>query len=297
MDTVVVGLSPGGSPGGPLDPSGRSGGRLAGLAGLGPEEFKGRFARTNLRPLANLGRSDRELAENLLPLLRGKRVLALGRSVAGAIGVKGPWFEWSLCKGFVGAAMPHPSGLSRWWNYPDNRRTAGEFMRRSTRPCVHVEGPDGSGKSTLVPELAGIMGLDVVPTDDPPRSWDECLRRIERRVSPSLVCDRSSGLVSELVYGPVLRGGTIVDEEVVWSVVRSVVHAVVFVYCRPPDDAIRPTFRDGEDPGHAKGVLEKSDPLRRRYDEVMSRLSGMGARVVRYDRTRQTVEEVARCVG
>jgi energy-coupling factor transporter ATP-binding protein EcfA2 len=296
MRTIVVGLSPKDGLG-PLDPAGASGSRLAGLTGLTADDYISTFDRVNLRQSADSGVDDGDAARDLRPILRGRRVLALGRSVASALGIDGPWFEWHPRDGFVGASMPHPSGLSRWWNYPSNRRTAGEFMEKSTRPCVHVEGPDGSGKSTLVPELARIMGLDVVPTDDPPKSWDECLGRIERRIEPGLVCDRSSGLVSELVYGPVLRGRTITDEEDIWSMVRSVVHAVVFVYCRPPSDRIRPTFRDGEDPEHVRGVLERSDALVNRYDDVMSRLSRMGVRIVGYDWTRQTVEEVARCVG
>ncbi len=291
MRTIIVGLSPGSGPI-PLDPSRGSGARLASLSGLSGEEFLDRFDRVNLRPSVDSEVGDQKLVENLLPVLRGRRVIALGRSVSDALGIGEGWFRWSLRGGFVGASIPHPSGLSRWWNDPRNVDSAGEFMRRAIRPCVHVEGPDGSGKSTLVPELARILSLDAVPTDDPPRSWNECLGRIERRIEPGLVCDRSSGLVSELVYGPVLRGRAIVDEEVVWSVVRSLIHAVVFVYCRPPRDAIRPTFRDSEDPEHVRGVLERSEALGNRYDEVMSRMSRMGARVVCHDWTSQSVSSL-----
>lgn len=166
------------------------------------------------------------------------------------------------------------------------------------QPCIHIEGPDGSGKTTLVKWMADRLGFPMIPTDDPPKSWEECLARIERRVHPGLVCDRSSGLISELVYGPVLRGGTIVPEDVMWKVVETLIREapITFVYCRPPEEALNPSFRPEEDPRHVEGVKSRQSQLVARYDEVMAQVSRMGGRVIRYDRTRQTPEEVVACV-
>lgn len=295
MKIILVGLD--GTPGvDPLDPSKGSGARLAALAGLSPGAFLDRFDRIDLFPP---GGGDRpwEAVLEILPVLRGRRVVALGRVVADALGVGPDWFRWRRCSRFVGCAMPHPSGLSHWWNDPSNVDTARVFMEGLLRPCVHVEGPDGSGKSTLVDSIVAATGLRKIPTDDPPSSWEECLSRVGKRLDPGIVCDRSSGLISELVYGPVLRGSTIVDEEEIWWVVRSIVHAVKFVYCRPPEFALSLEFRTGESPSHVSQVKSNLGRLSRRYDEVFERLYREGAQVIRYDRmSGQTPSEVIRCV-
>ena len=293
MRPVLVGLDTGGNGPEPLSPDNMSGRRLADLAGLTRDEFIERFDRVNLLP----GDVDTQAAvANLMPILRGRRVVTLGREVSMALGVRGD-LSWGVGAGFIGAHLPHPSGLNRWWNDRSNVEVAGRFMRDLLRPCIHVEGPDGSGKSTLVDSLEVIMNLDRRPTQNPPRDWPDCLGRIIDRIAPGIVCDRSSGLVSELVYGPVIRGGTCTPEDRIWGVVASLAHAVTFVYCRPAANLIVPTWREGEDPDHVAKVQLKATNLIERYDEVMARVSSIGARVIRYDRDTMRPEEIARCVG
>lgn len=298
MRTVLVGVDPGKNSGGPFSGEGGSGRRLASLCGLSVDEFASRFDRINLHHSAGHPESaDRRAAENLIPVLRGRRVVAVGGRVATALSVGGENLSWSVReRGFVGAKIPHPSGVSRWWNDRGNTLAASRFMKDMLRPCIHLEGPDGSGKTTLAGWISKEFELSLIPTDDPPKSEEECRMRVNRRVGTSVVCDRSSGLISELVYAPVLRGKTMWPEEQVWDLVRSIVHAVVFVYCRPPEKELRPMFREGEDPDHVRGVVEKSSALVNRYDDVMSRLVREGARVMKYDRTTQTPTEVLRCV-
>jgi hypothetical protein len=302
MKLVIVGLEPGDHPTEePLDPAYPSGGRLAKLLGWTAGEFRDRADRVNLWP----GRGSPPLRDaaagaNLAPALRGWRVVALGGRAAKALRVSGGLFEWGVGPfGFVAARMPHPSGLSRWWNAPMASREASSFLRGAVRPCVHVEGVDGSGKTTLVRDLAGTLGLEVVPTDGPPATWDECLGRVARRVRPGVLCDRSSGLVSELVYGPVLRGRVVAPggEEEVWRLVRSVLGTVTFVYCQPPWPRVRPGSRPGEDRGHLRAVRRNLKTLAARYDYVMAEISRAGGQVVGYDWTRQTPAGVARWLG
>jgi len=267
------------------------------LLGVGVEEFLTRTDRVNLHVHPNTHAPDPDAASNLTPVLRGRRVILLGRQVAGAFQLPtDQWMDWQLCPGgFVGASLPHPSARSSWWNDPTNTREAREFLQSLFRPCIHVEGPDGSGKSTLVKALSKKMGFPLVKTDDPPASWKECLVRIQKRLSSGLVCDRSSGLVSELVYGPVLRSKTITPETDLWQVVRSIRYAIAFVYCRPP--TLLPKVRSEENPIHVSAVQQNLEALRQKYDQVMFQLDRLGARVVKYDYTRHSIEGVIQCVA
>ena len=301
MRPIIVGIDPGKNEAEPLSPDFPSGARLAQLADMTVEEFRLKFDRVNLHPVAGHPQSqDWDAARNLFLILRGRRVIALGPRVAYALADGDdykPYLKWVRRDEYITAAIAHPSGRNRWWNDPENVDAAQAFMSKAALPCIHVEGPDGSGKSTLVKYLSKILKYRVRPTQNPPKSWMECSARIRDRIEPGIVCDRSSGLISELVYGPVLRGGTLLKEELMWDCVRSIIHSVVFVYCRPPLERITPTFRPLEDPTHVEGVVTRQMDLVDRYDVVMAQLSREGARVIRYDWTRQEPMEVAKCVG
>ena len=58
-------------------------------------------------------------------------VLMLGVRVCNAFGVRKPhWLlPYQLPSGRKGVAVPHPSGLNRWWNDPTNYRAAESMLR------------------------------------------------------------------------------------------------------------------------------------------------------------------------
>lgn len=296
MKTILIGLDPGEGPWNEVLPAeGYSGGRLVRMMDLSGDGYARTFDKVNLHPGIRDHHDDRPSARNLLPLLEGRRVVFLGRRVAEAFGIRRPFLRWNVeqDKRILSCTIPHPSGKSRWWNDPRNRSDAEKFISRLKHPCLHVEGQDGSGKSKLVESLSRMMPeMELVPTEDPPSSWGECLRRIDSRIRPGILCDRSSGLISELAYGPVLRGGCVTDEATIWSMLEAIVHGVTFVYCRPPWTAIRPRFRQGEMPDHMRKVVERGMDLRVRYDEVMDRMRSMGAMVWSYDWTSDPVEDL-----
>ena len=259
MRPILVGTDPNRVIGGePFDPDRPSGKRLADLCGMSPATFRQSFDRINLysQRVASNKIGDQAAGRNLASLLRGRRVLALGQRVLAAIGTPEELMSWEFCEdSFIGATMPHPSGMNRWWNDADNVAAAKAFlMKKVARPCVHVEGPEGSGKSTLATTLADHLKLELVPTENPPQFTDECRDRVVRRIQPGIVCDRSSGLISELVYGPILRDRTMLDEKSMWDAVGWMAHAVTFIYCRPPIQAMIATTRPGESPAHLTAV-------------------------------------------
>jgi chorismate mutase len=136
---TLIGQAPSRSAGSRRAFDGRSGRRLALFLGVDPSMLP-RLARLrNLLPAwpgpASGAKGDafpsaaaRSAAGSMR--LRGTVLLA-GRGVARAIGVRAPFFEWVELRGCRAAVIPHPSGVSRWWNDPRNAARARRFLRRA----------------------------------------------------------------------------------------------------------------------------------------------------------------------
>lgn len=118
--------------------AGRSGDRLADLLGAASlRDLRDRYRLVNLLgywpgpspsgkgsafPLDEARR-----AAETLPLADGS--LLCGRRVAQAYGLaRVPFLEWIDARGRRVAVIPHPSGVSRWWNDPENVRRARIFL-------------------------------------------------------------------------------------------------------------------------------------------------------------------------
>lgn len=69
----------------------------------------------------------------------GQIVLLLGGRVAEAFGVHDAYFVKNALGPAEGYIVPHPSGVSRWWNEHHNRVQAAEFLRGIVdRTLIHV---------------------------------------------------------------------------------------------------------------------------------------------------------------
>ncbi len=116
-------------------------GRLCRLMGIGADEYLELFDRANVlyrfprrhkRDDKFPARDARVAAEAMRPLLRGRRAVFVGRSVAEAFGYPGhilafhTWQrdpKWEIEM----AVVPHTSGRSHWYNHEPNRREAETF--------------------------------------------------------------------------------------------------------------------------------------------------------------------------
>lgn len=121
---------------------GASGRRLAKMLGLGLGELLSAVEPVNLIGRFPGGRASgkgdafpmdqaRRAAKRLRPRLRGRLVLMAGRAVARAFGVRAEFFELvDTGLGFDAVVVPHPSGVSHWWNRKENRRRAKRAFRK-----------------------------------------------------------------------------------------------------------------------------------------------------------------------
>lgn len=136
--------------------SGRSGRRLAELAGIAPEHLFWYFDVANLVgywPGKN-GHGDafpRKVARELAArtVIAHDRVVFVGRNVATAFRCEKPfpgycrWFDFLSGERVIKAAViPHPSGVNRWYNDGGNEASVQDFLR--TLVQVKVE-PHGRG--------------------------------------------------------------------------------------------------------------------------------------------------------
>jgi len=141
---LFIGQAPGHP--GPVRPlEGRNGKRLASLLGVSVEEYLSGTDRVNLlnEYPGRAGNGDafpldaaRAAAREMLPRLKGRVVILLGRGVARAFGVRANFLEIEHRDGVTFATIPHPSGRNRWWNDPANVERAARFLRENVRSSI-----------------------------------------------------------------------------------------------------------------------------------------------------------------
>lgn len=132
---LIVGQAPAKGNNGAPALSGRSGARLRKLLSCADDvEFRAQFDVFNILPKwpGKAGKGDRfpmatakAIAKRVR--FRAERVLVLGKA-AEAFGVD-VWFQWSPAEPTTRiCAVPHPSGVNRWWNEPNNMALASDFF-------------------------------------------------------------------------------------------------------------------------------------------------------------------------
>lgn len=153
---------------------------------------------------------------------------------------------------------------------------------------IIIEGPDGSGKSYTACSIERAVPLSIYPTQGPPKSAGEIVRRVIKFFGQdNLIFDRCP-LISEMVYGPVIRGNHIFDKS--W-LIRFDPQKDIIVYCRPSTDTIIETKlvqKDHKPQDHVEEVIKKHHRIIERYDVIMSYIDG----VIEFNRDNQTLEEL-----
>lgn len=156
---VLIGEAPGpkSNPAQPLCgyPKNMSGYRLCKMTGLTLAAYHRLYGRANLLsyypglawkkgtkarwPVVE----SRAAARAILPFLRGRRVIMLGRRVASAFEFPAslPFLDWQYDydAAIEFACLPHPSGQNRWYKKPVNVAAAMKFMHETTAEIKSVK--------------------------------------------------------------------------------------------------------------------------------------------------------------
>jgi GTPase SAR1 family protein len=132
---------------------------------------------------------------------------------------------------------------------------------------IIVEGPDGSGKSTLVNRLSFDLNLESYHMGGKPRSGLEVLKRAAKStflLTQPCVQDRST-LISECVYGWALRD---TSPYLDWREVKALLRALnpVIIYCRPPVEKLDPVAEFYDDPEYVSEMTDNMDSIVEGYD-------------------------------
>ena len=150
---------------------------------------------------------------------------------------------------------------------------------------VIIEGPDGSGKTSLANRLRKDLSspcLFLRSNGAPTRVED--LAQIIHWINAlplyvPLITDRNP-LISEYVYGPILRGKCMhkwtLEQMANWS------KRALVIYCRPSWSALAQALRREI---QLEGVIENHRIIVEAYDKLMSEFQTRGVEVVPYDFT------------
>lgn len=143
MKPLLVGEAPGKNEVTEQPLMGRVGKRMAALAGLTYDEYLERFDRVNLLHVRQDTKEKGFEFDHAAASIAAHKLFLDGTIVPGRVVVMLGWrvtraffspyykayFERYDCGDVAFYAMPHPSGVNRWWNEDENVRKASLFLR------------------------------------------------------------------------------------------------------------------------------------------------------------------------
>lgn len=144
-----------------------------------------------------------------------------------------------------------------------------------------IEGMDNTGKSTLALKFKNEFNFEIKHSPGKSFSWGWVKKEINR--CELIIYDRFP-LISEQVYGPVLRGENRIFSNLgdYWLSQFQQKEPLI-IYCRPPAGVIS-DFSGNEE--QMKGVERHLLNLIKQYDKVISRLKYEGGwKIIKFDYT------------
>lgn len=144
---------------------------------------------------------------------------------------------------------------------------------------IILEGIDKTGKTTLANKLRDEYGYEIVKTSQPKKKehpYVEYVRKILSIRTSRVVFDRLH--LGELVYGPVKRGKSLIDEKMLFNINSLLsLHGATIIYCHDKPEIIKERFsQEKED------YLQETDieTILKRYEEVIQTTISHGVKVI-----------------
>ena len=150
---------------------------------------------------------------------------------------------------------------------------------------IIIEGPDNSGKSTLIDSLVKDFNLLIADKPHgPPKNIADLVNRTSklllRQDSARYILDRHP-LFSEAIYGPILRNKNLWDEnKTMRDALLNILDnansegTVFIIYCRPPDEVVlnfdTHLVKSYDTTEHLEGLKNKGHEIIKAYDNLMS---------------------------
>lgn len=152
---------------------------------------------------------------------------------------------------------------------------------------IILEGPDGSGKTTLGRRLSALHGIPLVKREKQD-AYLWCMSELSSwSLSGLKIYDRFA-LVSEYIYGPLRRGAKAVEFELDYpptaEMMERFVRDALIIYCRPPATVIMRNVRETSQPTDIKGITTQAIGA---YDEWFTHMNH-----VLFDYTTDTPESL-----
>lgn len=170
---------------------------------------------------------------------------------------------------------------------------------------IFLEGPDGSGKTTLFEHIQSALPgpVSYKSLGRPPESVQEFLFRCTLAVKSRgpIVIDRCP-IIGELIYGTIIRGEPIVDTDFLVNMLKRLDSGrknVVFIYCRQPDDylmSLPVPEKPHKSKDHCEGVLKNRRRILDAYDWIFNLVLRNRYTVIDYDWKQMKEGELWSCV-
>lgn len=154
---------------------------------------------------------------------------------------------------------------------------------------IIVEGPDNSGKSTLISTLSEQLKLKIINPSrkGPPKTFDDVYINTRQaflgalsHINNRTIVDRLS-LIGESIYGPICRGKDLWMDDFEKKVeMGSILRTLnpFFIYCRPPDSIVlnmdSHQIKAYDTPEHLEQVKKNRSLILRAYDNYFAFFRG-----------------------